>query len=160
MLVVIALLTAAERAARLLCKRLRASLAAEFFAGPSKSLGKGIAGCSSLQTALPPPSSLLYAGLDAYRLRVKGLLGDGDVESAAFEGLRVQDAVRVGLAMVEVSLGLAGMGWDSLCTRQSGRIGGCVGDKWSISKSPAKWALIRIAYHAGFSRGINGASRG
>jgi hypothetical protein len=107
-----------------------------------------------------PPLLLLLpfvSGLDAYRPRAEGFQATATLDRR----LRgVQGAVRVGLGMAEVSLGPSGGGGDSLCTRQSGRIGGCGGDKWIISKSPAKWLLTRIAYHAAFPRGINGASGG
>lgn len=57
MLAMIAVLTVAKKAARLLCKRLRASLVAELFARALKSLRRGIADYIAVfRLPVPPPS--------------------------------------------------------------------------------------------------------
>lgn len=111
MLAVMAVLTAAERAARLLCERLRALLVAEFFAGAPKSLRKGIAVYTVVLRPLIPlplPLQVALTRIDCAQRasrRRRQAAGSSDVELVLWG---VQDAVRVGLGMAEVSLGLLG----------------------------------------------------
>jgi hypothetical protein len=96
MLAVIALLRAAERAARLLCERSRASVAAGFFAGLLKSLRNGIVVC-------------IVASMHA-----EGLTGSGGDVELAIPG--VQDVVQVGLGIGGQSGALRKGGGDLLCS--------------------------------------------
>jgi hypothetical protein len=125
MLAVMAVLTAADRAARLLCERSRASVAAEFFAGAPKSLRKGIA----VYIAVLRPPLLLLLPLQAATTRVDCAQRASRQRRRRIGGFGGLGVVQVGLGMAEVSLGLFGGGGDPLCTRQSSCIGGCAGDK-------------------------------